>query len=209
MYRAVRLFEWRALMRRSSCQGDTRPSSVARGLDQIVAGKPVADIAVQLGVTAQTVYNWRNQDLIDRGNRVEFPAESVRTFARRRTVDFSSPGWWPTAVSAGSWAIAASSTVIGQRARSGAPRTQHASECFAGRVRGAEPRMESEPALVVRDRPGLVLRMNLHQRRVDVQHHPIAVSVGAAIRRPTSPRVAAACTERSANTLGVIARIVR
>ena len=39
-------------------------------LDLIEAGKPVAEIAAQLGITAQTVYNWRNQDQIDRGLRV-------------------------------------------------------------------------------------------------------------------------------------------
>jgi len=38
-------------------------------LDLIEAGKPVAEIAAQLGVTAQTVCNWRNQDQIDRGLR--------------------------------------------------------------------------------------------------------------------------------------------
>jgi transposase-like protein len=36
-------------------------------LDLIEAGKPVAEIAVQLGVSDQTIYNWRNQDRIDRG----------------------------------------------------------------------------------------------------------------------------------------------
>ena len=30
---------------------------------------PVAEIAEQLGNTAQTVYNWRNQDQVDRGVR--------------------------------------------------------------------------------------------------------------------------------------------
>jgi transposase len=35
----------------------------------IEAGKPVAEIAVQLGVSDQTIYNWRNQDRIDRGQR--------------------------------------------------------------------------------------------------------------------------------------------
>ena len=38
-------------------------------LDLIEAGKPVAEIAEQLGITAQTVYNWRNQDQMDRGIR--------------------------------------------------------------------------------------------------------------------------------------------
>ena len=31
-------------------------------LDLIEAGRPVAEIAEQLGVSDQTIYNWRNQD---------------------------------------------------------------------------------------------------------------------------------------------------
>ena len=38
-------------------------------LDLVEAGRPVAEIADQLGVTGQTIYNWRNQDLVDRGLR--------------------------------------------------------------------------------------------------------------------------------------------
>lgn len=38
-------------------------------LDLIEAGKPVVEIAAQLGVSDQTIYNWRNQDQIDRGLR--------------------------------------------------------------------------------------------------------------------------------------------
>jgi transposase-like protein len=38
-------------------------------LDLIEAGKPVAEIAAQPGITGQTVYNWRNQARIDRGLR--------------------------------------------------------------------------------------------------------------------------------------------
>lgn len=38
-------------------------------LDLVEAGRPVAEIAEQLGVTGQTTYNWRNQVLIDRGLR--------------------------------------------------------------------------------------------------------------------------------------------
>ena len=37
-------------------------------LDLVEAGRPVAEIAEQLGVTGQTIYNWHNQDLIDRGS---------------------------------------------------------------------------------------------------------------------------------------------
>ena len=36
-------------------------------LDLIEAGRPVAAIADQLGVSDQTIYNWRRQDRIDRG----------------------------------------------------------------------------------------------------------------------------------------------
>ena len=36
-------------------------------LDLIEAGRPVVEVAEQLGITAQTIYNWRNQDQIDRG----------------------------------------------------------------------------------------------------------------------------------------------
>ena len=38
-------------------------------LDLIEAGRPVVEIAEQLGVSDQTIYNWRNQDRIDRGLR--------------------------------------------------------------------------------------------------------------------------------------------
>lgn len=38
-----------------------------RVLDLIAAGRSVASVAEDLGVSAQTVYNWRRQDAIDRG----------------------------------------------------------------------------------------------------------------------------------------------
>ena len=55
-------------------------------LDLIEAGKPVAEIAAQLGMTAQTVYNWRNQDQIDRGIRggVSTSESAELTAARKR-----------------------------------------------------------------------------------------------------------------------------
>ena len=56
-------------------------------LDLIEAGKPVAEIAEQLGVTGQTIYTWRNQDLIDRGLRPGITtAESVELRAARRRI---------------------------------------------------------------------------------------------------------------------------
>lgn len=38
-------------------------------LDLIASGRSVADVASDLGVSDQTIYNWRNQDMIDRGVR--------------------------------------------------------------------------------------------------------------------------------------------
>jgi transposase-like protein len=38
-------------------------------LDLLDAGRTVAEIAGDLGVTGQTIYNWRNQHLIDTGQR--------------------------------------------------------------------------------------------------------------------------------------------
>jgi transposase-like protein len=38
-----------------------------RVLDLVEAGRPIADIARDLGISDQTVYNWRRQDRVDRG----------------------------------------------------------------------------------------------------------------------------------------------
>ena len=55
-------------------------------LDLIEAGKPVAEIAAQLGVSDQTIYNWRSQDQIDRGLRagVSTSESAELTAARKR-----------------------------------------------------------------------------------------------------------------------------
>ena len=56
-------------------------------LDLVEAGRPVAEIAEQLGVTGQTIYNWRNQDLVDRGLRPGVStAESVELAAARKRI---------------------------------------------------------------------------------------------------------------------------
>ena len=53
-------------------------------LDLVEAGRPAAEIADQLGVTGQTIYSWRNQDLVDRGLRPGVStAESVELAAAR------------------------------------------------------------------------------------------------------------------------------
>lgn len=38
-----------------------------RVLDLVAAGRSVASVAEDLGVSAQTIYNWRRQDAVDRG----------------------------------------------------------------------------------------------------------------------------------------------
>src|SRR2546430_2556194 len=45
------------------------PEFRRRVLDLIASGRKVADVARDLGVSGQTIYNWRKQDLIDRGER--------------------------------------------------------------------------------------------------------------------------------------------
>ena len=56
-------------------------------LDLVEAGRPVAEIADQLGVTAQTVYNWRNQDMVDRGLRDgRSTSESAELTAARKRI---------------------------------------------------------------------------------------------------------------------------
>jgi transposase len=36
-------------------------------LDLVAAGRPVVDVARDLGISAQSVYTWRRQDRIDKG----------------------------------------------------------------------------------------------------------------------------------------------
>ena len=56
-------------------------------LDLIEAGRPIAEIAAQLGVSDQTIYNWRNQDQIDRGLRAgTSTSESAELAAARKRI---------------------------------------------------------------------------------------------------------------------------
>jgi transposase-like protein len=56
-------------------------------LDLIEAGKSVAEIAAQLGVSDQTIYNWRNQHQIDRGLRAGVStSESAELAAARKRI---------------------------------------------------------------------------------------------------------------------------
>ena len=55
-------------------------------LDLIASGRKVADLARDLEVSGQTIYNWRRQDRIDRGGRrdSEAPELAERKSARWR-----------------------------------------------------------------------------------------------------------------------------
>ena len=56
-------------------------------MDLVEAGRPVAEIAERLGVTGQTIHNWRHQDLVDHGIRPGVStAESVELAAARRRI---------------------------------------------------------------------------------------------------------------------------
>ena len=55
-------------------------------LDLIASGRSVADVASDLGVSDQTIYNWRNQDRIDRGERPGLRSSELQA-ARRRIAE--------------------------------------------------------------------------------------------------------------------------
>jgi len=43
------------------------PEFRQRVLELVASGRKVADVARDLGISGQTIYGWRRQDLIDRG----------------------------------------------------------------------------------------------------------------------------------------------
>jgi len=45
----------------STCRRLIRPEFLRKVLDLLDAGRKVADVAADLGVTQQTIYNWRRQ----------------------------------------------------------------------------------------------------------------------------------------------------
>jgi len=58
-------------------------------LDLIASGRKVADVPHDLGVSGQTIYNWRKQDLIDRGERPGLSSSELAELqaARRRIAE--------------------------------------------------------------------------------------------------------------------------
>lgn len=49
-------------------------------VDLVASGRPVAQAAADLGITDQTIYGWRRQELIDTGHRSDYP----KSFGRQR-----------------------------------------------------------------------------------------------------------------------------
>ena len=62
-------------------------------LDLLAAGRKVADVARDLDVSDQTIYNWRRQDLIDRGLLQGLTTDgNVELAAAKRRI----AGWRPS-----------------------------------------------------------------------------------------------------------------
>lgn len=60
------------------------PEFRRRVLDLIASGRKVSDVARDLGVSGQTIYNWRAQDLIDRGERPGLRSSELAELAAAR-----------------------------------------------------------------------------------------------------------------------------
>lgn len=60
-------------------------------LDLLAAGRTVASVAADVGVTAQTIYTWRKQDAIDRGLEpgLSSTEHAELTAARRRITELA------------------------------------------------------------------------------------------------------------------------
>ena len=58
-------------------------------LDLVEAGRPVADVARDLGISAESIYTWRRQDRIDKGLVLGLSSaeKSELTAAKRRIAE--------------------------------------------------------------------------------------------------------------------------
>jgi transposase-like protein len=63
------------------------PEFRRRVLDLVEAGRKVAEVAHDLGISQQTIYNWRRQDRVDRGLETGVTtAEKAELAAARRRI---------------------------------------------------------------------------------------------------------------------------
>ena len=65
-------------------------------LDLVAAGRPVAQIAVDLGISDQTIYGWRRQELIDTGQLPDSTAPNWPSSARPTSTSASWRPRWPS-----------------------------------------------------------------------------------------------------------------
>jgi transposase-like protein len=58
-------------------------------IDLVLAGRPVAQIAVDLGISDQSIYSWRRQHLIDTGQipGISGPEHAELAAARKRVAE--------------------------------------------------------------------------------------------------------------------------
>ena len=65
------------------------PEFRRRVLDLVAAGRPVVDVARDLGISAQSIYTWRRQDRIDKGLQpgLSSAERSELTAAKRRIAE--------------------------------------------------------------------------------------------------------------------------
>jgi transposase-like protein len=86
-FRGVRFLDSGGLERRSFMGRKGYPAEFRRrALDLVAAGKPVREVARLLEVSDQSIYSWRRQDLIDRGELPGLSSEEREELreARRR-----------------------------------------------------------------------------------------------------------------------------
>ena len=68
-------------------KGGYPPEFRRRVLDLVEAGRKVAEIAQDLGISDQTIYNWRRQDRVDRGLETGMStAEKAELAAARKRI---------------------------------------------------------------------------------------------------------------------------
>jgi transposase len=65
------------------------PEFRGKVLDLVEAGRPVVDVARDLGISAQSIYTWRRQDQIDKGlvPGLSSAEKSELTAAKRRIAE--------------------------------------------------------------------------------------------------------------------------
>ena len=69
------------------------PEFRRRVLDLVEAGRKVADVARDLGISEQTIYLWRRQDRVDRGKRDDGSRGAKRAVELDASPAAAAPRW--------------------------------------------------------------------------------------------------------------------